>query len=190
MKYSKMCLTAILVILGPLILLTTIDARAEMLVIENFQGQPEKRWRFFSDRVMGGVSSGNVAYVSENGKVHAHITGNVSTRNNGGFIQIRLDLPQGAPNETSGVRLIVRGNGQRYFVHLRTSDTILPWQYYQAGFDSSAEWREVRLPLDDFKPSGSPLKTGPRADSIESIGIVAYGRDHQAEIDVGEVGFY
>ncbi len=181
---------AILIVLGPLILLTIIDARAEMLMIENFQGQPETRWRFFTDRVMGGVSSGKVAYVSENGKVYAHLTGNVSTKNNGGFIQIRLDLPQGAPEETSGVRLVVRGNGQRYFVHLRTSDTILPWQYYQAGFDSSAEWREIRLPLDDFTPSGSLLKTGPRADSIQSIGIVAYGRDHQAEIDLLEVGFY
>jgi hypothetical protein len=28
----------------------------------------------------------------------------------------------------------------------------------------------------------------PRA--IRSLGVVAYGRDHQAEIDVAEIGFY
>jgi hypothetical protein len=28
---------------------------------------------------------------------------------------------------------MVRGNNQRYFVHLPTGGTPLPWQYYQAG---------------------------------------------------------
>jgi hypothetical protein len=67
---------------------------------------------------------------------------------------------------------------------------MLPWQYYQAGFDVSGDWAEVRLPFADFEPSGRLLRAVPRATSLKSIGIVAYGRDHAAEIDVKEVGFF
>ena len=163
---------------------------AEDNMIMNFEIQPETRWRFFADTVMGGVSSGQVAFETDGDASYAHMTGRVSTANNGGFIQIRMELPDAAPVETTGVRLIVRGNDQRYFVHLRTRGTMLPWQYYQAGFDVTRDWTEVRLPFEAFEASGRMLRTAPRAQSLRSIGIVAYGRDHEAEIDVREVGFY
>lgn len=159
-------------------------------MIENFKVRPETRWRFFSDTVMGGVSSGQVAFVQDEGRAHARMTGRVSTANNGGFIQIRMDLPDPPPAGTAGVRLIVRGNNRHYFVHLRTKGTILPWQYYQAGFDVTRAWKEIRLPFEAFAASGALLRAVPRAGSLISIGIVAYGRDHDAEIDVREVGFY
>jgi hypothetical protein len=159
-------------------------------MIETFTGAPETRWRFFADTVMGGVSSGNLAFVTEGGRVHARMTGKVSTANNGGFIQIRMNLASPPPVEIEGVRLVVRGNRQRYFVHLRTTGTLLPWQYYQAGFEVGASWREVRLPLVRFTPSGSLLSATPKGTSLTSIGIVAYGRDHDAEIEIREVAFY
>ncbi|MEP1201624.1 CIA30 family protein [Tateyamaria sp.] len=163
---------------------------AEENMIDNFESQPETRWRFFADTVMGGVSSGQVAFERDGEAAFARMTGIVSTANNGGFIQIRTELPDAVPAGTVGVRLIVRGNDQKYFVHLRTSGTVLPWQYYQAGFDVSGTWAEIRLPFAAFEASGSMLRTVPRADSLRSVGIVAYGRDHDAEIDIREVGFY
>ena len=163
---------------------------ADDMVIEDFQAQPETRWRFFADTVMGGVSSGQVRFVTEAGHMHAHMTGRVSTENNGGFIQMQMELPNAPPEGTLGIRLIVRGNDQRYFVHLRTKGTLLPWQYYQAAFDVTREWKEIRLPFDAFAASGMLLRDTPLADSLTSVGIVAYGRDHNAEIDVLEVGFY
>jgi hypothetical protein len=101
-----------------------------------------------------------------------------------------MDLPDAAPEDATGVRLIVRGNDQTYFVHLRTSGTMLPWQFYQAGFEVTGEWREVRLPFDNFRRSGRLLRAVPVVGSLKSIAIVAYGRDHEAGIDVREVGFY
>tara|TARA_R110002020_G_scaffold305899_3_gene521837 strand:+ start:2752 stop:3303 length:552 start_codon:yes stop_codon:yes gene_type:complete len=177
----SLCLAALFLLAPPL--------RAET-TIEDFKVQPEARWRFFADTVMGGVSTGRVEFMKEDGFAHARMTGEVSTANNGGFIQMRVDLPS-PPNEgTTGVRLIVRGNDQRYFVHLRTRGTLLPWQYYQAGFDVTREWTEVRLPFDTFTASGALLRTVPRARALTSLGVVAFGRDHTAEIDVREVGFY
>ena len=159
-------------------------------LIEDFKMQPETRWQFFTDQVMGGVSSGGVAFAQEDGIAFARMTGRVSTANRGGFIQIRLELATPPPEGATGVRLVVRGNGQRYFVHLRTGGTVLPWQYYQAGFDVTESWSEVRLALDAFAASGALLRNVPAAGSLTSIAVVAYGRDHDARIDVREVGFY
>lgn len=158
--------------------------------IEDFKSQPETRWDFFTDGVMGGVSQGQASFITENGDVHAHMTGNVSTENNGGFIQIRMKLLDSAPKDAKGVRLVVRGNNQEYFVHLRTSGTRLPWQYYQASFDVSGDWKDVTILFTDFKPSGRFLRTTPKVNSLKSIGIVAFGRDHEADVDIREISFY
>ncbi len=163
---------------------------AKSAMIEDFKMQPETRWRFFTDQVMGGVSTGGVDFATENGHVFARMTGRVSTANRGGFIQMRLDLATPPPEGKTGVRLMVRGNNQRYFVHLRTSGTLLPWQHYQAWFDVTESWEEVRLPLQSFTASGAFLPSVPRPGSLASVAIVAYGRDHDARIEVREVGFY
>lgn len=173
-----------------LILSNYTPALASDMLIDNFKLQPETRWRFIADTVMGGVSSGRVQFLSEDGRTHAQMTGRVSIENNGGFIQIQMKLQDAPPENTVGVRLMVRGNDQRYFVHLRTGGTILPWQFYQAGFEVTQNWTEVRLPLNGFKASGSFLRKIPRASSLTSIGIVAYGRNHDADISVSQVGFY
>ncbi len=173
-----------------LILSGYTPALASDMLIDDFKQQPETRWRFFADTVMGGKSSGQVQFENEEGHAHARMTGNVSTANNGGFIQIRMKLQHAAPENTIGIRLLVRGNDQRYFVHLRTGGTILPWQFYQAGFDVTRTWTEVRPPLTEFKASGPILRNVPRASSLTSIAIAAYGRNHDADISAREIGFY
>lgn len=177
-------------VIASLLFLAPVTAAAEETMIEDFESQPEARWQFFADTVMGGVSSGRVEFVHEGGEVYTHMTGRVSTENNGGFIQIRTKLQSPLPSDTVGLRLIVKGNDQRYFAHLRTSGTILPWQYYQAGFNVTQEWTEVKLPLADFKASGRLLHKFPKAKSVKSVAIVAFGRDHDADIYVREVSFY
>ena len=185
-----MRLLATLIVMTVFVICGPSAAIAEDVLIEDFEMQPETRWRFIADTVMGGVSTGQVEFVDENGDSFARMTGSVSTENNGGFIQIRMEFPKPLPQEAVGLRLVVRGNDQRYFVHLRTSGTILPWQYYQAAFDVDEEWAEVRLPFVDFKRSGWPLREAPVPESLKSVGVVAFGRDHEAEIDVREVGYY
>ena len=173
-----------------IILILPISAVAKDIMIEKFERQPETRWSFITDGVMGGVSTGTVTFLTEDNQTYAHMTGNVSTENNGGFIQMRMELPAGASEDATGVRLFVRGNEQLYFVHLRTSGTVLPWHYYQAGFDVTSAWKEVKLPFDAFKRSNPLLGTVLHPNRVKSIAIVAYGRNHAAEIDTRQVGFY
>lgn len=185
-----MKLIIVLTVMASLAMWPLPVAIAEDVLIENFKSQPEARWQFIADTVMGGVSTGQVEFVQGEGDAYARMTGRVSTENNGGFIQFRMELPRPLPKDAVGLRLVVRGNDQRYFVHLRTSGTLLPWQYYQAGFDATQQWSEVRLPFKNFKASGRLLRTIPKPETLRSIGIVAFGRDHQAEIDVREVAYY
>ncbi|MCC6000404.1 MAG: CIA30 family protein [Pararhodobacter sp.] len=165
-------------------------ASAGDTVIEDFNSQPETRWRFFTDQVMGGLSTGQVAFMQDAGQGFARMTGRVSTANRGGFIQMRQDIDSPPADSTTGIRLIVRGDGQGYFVHLRTTGSVLPWQFYQAGFDTTESWQELRLPLNAFAASGGLQRAVPRAGTLTSIAIAAYGRDHDARIDVLEIGFY
>lgn len=190
MKHALTLALAVIALCAPALPTAADQPPRQPKMIEDFTMQPETRWRFFTDQVMGGVSTGRATFLQENGRPFARMTGNVSTANRGGFIQMRLDLATPPPQGTTGLRLLVRGNTQRYFVHLRTKGTMLPWQYYQAGFDVSEEWQEVRLPLAEFAPSGALLRNVPDAARLTSVGIVAYGRDHDAQIDVRDLGFY
>ena len=54
-----------------------------------FTADSGKYWQYVSDRVMGGVSDGQVTLEQDGEMYYARLTGNVSTKNNGGFIQLR-----------------------------------------------------------------------------------------------------
>lgn len=172
-----------------LALISPAIASAEDGMIQFSLSDPS-RWDYFSDQVMGGVSEGKATFGQIDGQPVLRLTGKVSTANRGGFIQARTRLDEPLPATASGVILNVRGNGQTYFVHLRTQGTILPWQYYQVSFEVSETWREVRIPFDAFAPSGRLLRPTPDAGAIRSIAVVAFGRDHEADLTVRGVGFY
>jgi hypothetical protein len=143
-------------------------------------------WRYLGDSVMGGVSHGEARL--EGGALR--LTGTVSTANRGGFIQARTELPDGLPEAATGLRLRVRGNGGRYFIHLRSTRTALPWQYFQQGFETGPDWADVTLPLADFAPSGRMMAGGLRAAEVRSLGLVAYGRDHEADVSLAGFGVF
>jgi hypothetical protein len=169
-------------------LLLPLIARAEMTDLPRLI--PDASWTYVSDRVMGGVSDGQARIETVDGAPALRLTGQVSTANRGGFIQARVTLDTPLPATTQGIVLRLRGNGEGYFLHLRTGGTVLPWQYYQAPVATTPDWAEVRIPLVAFKPSGNLLRGTPRADALRSIGIVAYGRDHTADVTVQWIGFY
>ena len=159
-------------------------------IVENFENQPEKRWQFFTDGVMGGKSSGKLEFWKDGESTFARMIGNVSTKNNGGFIQFRARLSGSMKENMQGIKINVRGNNQKYFIHLRTSGTVLPWQYYSQSFEVKNNWQVINLPFSNFKASGSFMKKRIKPSTIRTVGIVAYGRNHQAEIEVSEIIFY
>ena len=145
------------------------------IVVENFNSNPGNRWQFFTDQVMGGKSSGKLEFYSEGNNHFARMTGDVSTKNNGGFIQFRAGVLKKLDDSFKGIKLKVRGNNQNYFIHIRTTGSVLPWQYYDKEFFASNEWNEVELNFSDFKKSSTFMRKKFKASSIKTIGIVAYG---------------
>ncbi|HKL70672.1 CIA30 family protein [Salibaculum sp.] len=166
-----------------LVALAGSPGQADML-IDDFTDDPAPRWSFFTDRVMGGRSDGQA--VIGGTPPHLHLTGTVSTANNGGFIQARQQL-DGLPATVTRLTLTVRGDGQTYYVHLRSSSTRLPWQFYQASFTAPPDWSDVVIALEDFRPSGGRLAPLDPAD-IRAVALVAYGREHEADLRVSRIG--
>ena len=170
-----------------LFFILTQEAVGNTIFKDNFENQ--KKWQFISDQVMGGVSSGKVEFLSDNNNFYARLTGNVSTENKGGFIQIRRKLEKPNLKSAKFIEIIAKGNNQDYFVHLRTSGTLLPWQYYQISFKVDNDFKIFKLPINEFKRSSVFLSKQINPENITSIGVVAFGRDHLADIYIKEINF-
>lgn len=170
-----------------LLLIISTEAKGNVIFKDNFEN-PEK-WLFISDQVMGGVSSGKVEFISINNSLHARMTGNVSTKNKGGFIQVRRKLENLNLVGSKFIEIIAKGNNQNYFIHLRTSGTFLPWQYYQISFKVLNNFKTFKLPINEFKRSSVFLSKNINPKNITSIGIVAFGKDHTADIYIKEINF-
>lgn len=169
--------------------LSTSLGMGENKLIDDFSNESQNRWQFFTDQVMGGISEGNASLVSDKSGQYVRLEGSVSTANNGGFIQIRTDINEGT-NEAKGIIIKAKGNGEDYYIHLRTSGTVLPWQYYQISFPTSKNWSEIKLPFANFERSSSWISKKITGDKIRTLGIVAYGRNHNAKLDVAYLSFY
>ena len=169
--------------------LSTSLGMGENKLIDDFSNESQNRWQFFTDQVMGGISEGNASLVSDKSGQYVRLEGSVSTANNGGFIQIRTDINEGT-NEAKGIIIKAKGNGEDYYIHLRTRGTVLPWQYYQISFPTSKNWSEIKLPFANFERSSSWISKKITGDKIRTLGIVAYGKNHNAKLDVAYLSFY
>ena len=150
-----------------------------------------QEWIFVTDQVMGGVSEGKFTVEEVDGVKCYRMTGNVSTKNNGGFIQIRTKLkPEINSKKYSGVYLKVYGNEKKYNIHLRTGLTLAPWQYYSYTFATTKNWKEIRAPLKEFEKSNFYQPKKILGQNIKSVGLVAGFDDFKSDICLGEIGFY
>ena len=147
-------------------------------------------WEYIADDVMGGVSKGKVQFKKVNGDNHAILSGEVSTKNNGGFIQIRTRIDPSEPKDKTGIKIKVKGNGDVYYLHIRNASTRLPWHYYTASFQTSEKWKDITIPFDEFEKSATLMPRKLKADTIKTIGLVAYGKDHNADVSIANLEFY
>ena len=176
------------ILIVPLLLIIFISrSNGENILKDDFTNENE--WTYIADNVMGGISDGRVEFNLVDSNVYVLLSGNVSTENNGGFIQIRRELKNIDLSKAKSIRVYARGNNEKYYIFLRTTGTILPWQYYSHEFTVNEEYNEFIMPIKDFKKSGTLLAKQINPKKITSVAIVAYGRDHVAEIYVKELEF-
>ena len=155
------------------------NASAKNLIYEN-------NWAYLADTVMGGVSQGGAEFSAG----ALRLTGQVSTKNNGGFIQVRTRIDSTEAVGKSGIKIKVKGNGDVYFIHVRNASARLPWQYYTASFQTSEKWKDITISFDEFEKSATLMPRKLKPDSIKTIGLVAYGKDHNADVSIANLEFY
>lgn len=149
-------------------------------------------WSTITDQVMGGLSSAQSTHEKVEGNPCLRLTGVVRLENNGGFIQARLALAKGDAlfnaEKYRGIRLRVKGNGKSYYIHLQSSHTTRPWQYYAAEFPTTEEFRSVELPFEQFKPQNLTTKLDPK--TLRRIAVVAAKEAFRADVWVASIEFY
>ena len=142
---------------------------------------------------MGGVSDGEITIEQDGETYYARLTGNVSTRNYGGVIQLRTEISfansEKDGKNLQGVHLNVRGNGETYDIHIITNDMAYYGDFYSATFQADSEWKMIDLPFNTFERkryNTSKLD----AKNIRSFAISAYGRDFTSDVSVSTIEFY
>tara|TARA_R110002073_G_scaffold188642_2_gene347565 strand:- start:725 stop:1333 length:609 start_codon:yes stop_codon:yes gene_type:complete len=169
---------------------------AKVLIIDdrasgNLSSSLGTQWRLVTDQVMGGISSGDLFVTNYKGKNCLCMHGDVSTDNNGGFVQITLDLAKDKPFNASaydGVEFDISGNNEHYNVHFRTTDLWLPWQSYRFSFKATPEWQTIRIPFTKIEAYRTAIEF--RKNKLKRIGLVGIGRTFQADLCVGSIKLY
>jgi hypothetical protein len=164
-----------------------IDDRSNTDVTSNLG----TKWQLVTDNVMGGLSQGQLTLDSYKGRQCLRMRGDVTTENNGGFVQVALSLSEQGVFDASGytgVEIEVAGNNELYNIHFRTDGLWFPWQSYRYSFTAGSDWQTYRIPfseLEKYKTFHSFSQ-----DEIKRIGLVAIGREFQADLCLAAIGFY
>lgn len=160
-------------------------------------------WRGVSDRVIGGISDGSIRREEDlDGRACNVLSGRVSLRNGGGFIQMVADLPLDPANpsvdasEFDGIEVDVlcKHTPRKFNVHLRTPGTLQQESYrYTHDLEKNegepladeggviqggwSDWRTVRIPWTSFEgyctDEEEPVCETLNATELKRIGIVA-----------------
>lgn len=102
-------------------------------------------WYVVDDGVMGGLSEGSIRINSDGNGL---FSGEVSTRNNGGFSSVRHNFEKLDASPYTHVVLRVKGDGKSYQFRIKESRR----QRYSfiSSFETSGEWETIRLPFKEF----------------------------------------
>ncbi len=168
-----------------------------IVIIDDFRNEGRlasngESWDLFTDQVMGGVSRGSLDSEMVDGVQSLRMRGAVNLENNGGFIQMSLNLrADEGPFDArryDGIEIDVLGNDETYNVHLRTTYTTRPWQSYRQSFVAVSTWQTLRLPFSGF----SPHRIERQLDlmTLKRIGLVAIGREFEADLRISKLALY
>ena len=133
------------------------------------------RWKVVDDEVMGGRSSGTLELSPEG---HGVFAGKISLENNGGFSSVRYQFPGIDVHDKNTIVLKVKGDGRKYQLRVKHSTEI--YYSYIRWFETSGEWEEISIPLDEIYPSlrGRTLDLPNFSHAtIEEIGLLTGSKD-------------
>ncbi len=145
-------------------------------------------WELVADRVVGGVSNGTMRRGIFEGREAIHMQDDARFENNGGFLQVALDVaPDGAPldaSDRSGIEIDVIGNDESSNIHLRTAD-VVPLAILSSELRRETGMVDAQAPLRCVR--GALARRSARRSTLRRIGIVAIGRAFHTDIAIGGI---
>jgi hypothetical protein len=150
-------------------------------------------WQFIADGVMGGVSQGAMARETVEGRErlpHAR-PGELGQQwrlhpdgvgFGAGWLTRWTRAPSPALNSDCSWQ---RRDLQSASAH---TDVTRPWQSYRQSFIAGPDWETHRIPFSDFAPHRIDVPLN--VTKLRRIGILAIGREFQADVSVGGVRFF
>lgn len=155
--------------------LLSVDADpSDALRLYDFSTEVDvEAWYAINDGVMGGLSTGSM---SRTGSGAVVFEGRVSLDNNGGFASVRSRPREKDLSAYDGIRVRVRGDGNRYKINLKT-DASFDGLLYRVAFDTEAgRWQTVDIPFGEFEPTyrGRVIDGAPALDltKVTSLGLM------------------
>ena len=159
------------------------------LLVVSAQANANQRWYVVNDPVMGGVSNSQFTQTQKS----LLFTGNVSLDNNGGFASIRTELNTQSQN-TKGIALRVKGDGQTYQLRLRTTNYLDGAAYTHSFKTVKNEWVDINFAPSDFILTyrGRVLEQQViiDLDDIKQLGFMIAGKQEgKFKLEVGKIEF-
>lgn len=148
-------------------------------------GESTIKWYSYTDQVMGGDSSIETVKDGET----FHILGNVSTRNNGGFIRFATNA-ESISAKAEGIKFLAKANNQTYDIHISLSGMKMPpWSFFFTKFYISEEWQEYKIFFSDFETYGFSMKKF-SPENFRELSFAGYGRDFEVNLLIKNIEIF
>lgn len=144
-------------------------------------------WAVISDQVMGGISTATLQQCERNGVRCTCLTGRTRLDNNGGFVQMKLDIEADCA-QYRGLFIELCGAAHEYNLHVKTSQLDRPWQSFRCALHVSEQWTRFIVPFEQLRAHRTDSEFAPAA--IKSIAVVAIGGAFEVDVCVRRFGFF
>ena len=146
-------------------------------------------WSLISDQVMGGVSSAIQHQEQRDNSSCTCLVGRTSLDNNGGFVQIKLDIePSELSADYKGLFIELTGNAHDYNLHVKTAQLTRPWQSFRYTLSVGPQWTRFVVPFEQLLAHRTEAELQPA--EIKSVAVVAIGQEFDVDVCVRRFGFF
>ena len=117
-------------------------------IVYNFENDLTlNEWIIINDDVMGGISKSKLK-INKDG--HGVFSGRISTAFNGGFASVRYNCSRIYTNNNF-IKLKIKGDKKKYQFRIKANTN--DYYSYLFPFETSGEWEEIIIPLNEMYPS-------------------------------------
>ncbi|KAA0696353.1 hypothetical protein DT594_03080 [Halopseudomonas laoshanensis] len=160
-------------------------------VADIYQARQGERspWTAITDQVMGGVSTAELQQCERHGSACTCLSGRTSLENNGGFIQMKLEIePSWSCGEYAGFFIELCGPAHDYNLNVKTTQLDKPWQSFRCTLTVEPQWKRFVVPYSELQAHRTDKDLDPA--TIRSVAVIAIGEAFDVDVCVRRFGFY